>query len=182
MKKLLLPLFAAALAMSGCNLQNHFSFDQIEFDYPASWEVVGKDVDEDQMTIMLSVSDEDIRSIFIEVVKENPESIADADPEILAKYLCHRAHDIAETFIPDEADIEENPDDEGVIEYLPEDDETYHRAVATFHGTYEGGAYCSCVMSILYENLYTITAYVQGASMDEIDDIIEKCLRTVHEK
>ena len=37
-------------------------------------------------------------------------------------------------------------------------------------------------MSILYENLYTITAYVQGASMDEIDDIIEKCLRTVHEK
>ena len=64
MKKLLLPLFAAALAMSGCNLQNHFSFDQIEFDYPASWEVVGKDVDEDQMTIMLSVSDEDIRSIF----------------------------------------------------------------------------------------------------------------------
>lgn len=180
MKNLILPLLAAAALLVSCDSTSHFSFEEIEFDYPSSWTIKNQDTDDDTMAIMLEKPGDAIGYLFIEVFRENSAISDDEDPDVVGSYLAHVAHNIAEIFIPDEnVTLTDELEDEDDIYY--DTDNKPYEAIDFFEGTYYDSPYYGVVRSMIIDR-YRITAYAQAGSEKELDQYIDKVYTTVHFK
>ena len=177
MNNLLILLAAAALVVTGC--KNHFSFEDLEFDYPSDCTIDHHDPDGNTMAI--SISNPDGNSyIFIEVVEEDPEAVADPDPEILSAYLIDNAYQIMDIFVIGSENISLSApfskDDISV-----EGDDSDMEVYAFFDGTYKGGPYCGSLRATMLRN-YRITAVAQGTKEEDVDRLIDNIYLTAHIK
>ena len=177
MKKLFVILASAALVLTGCN--NQFSFEDLEFDYPSDCTIDHHDTDGNTMAI--SISNPDGNSyIFIEVIKENPDAVADPDPEILSAYLIDNAYQIMDIFVLGSENISLSAPfskDDMEVEGNDSDMEVY----AFFDGTYQGGPYYGSLRATMFHN-YRITAVAQGTKEEDVDRLIDKIYLTAHIK
>ena len=177
MKKVLIIIAAALLALTGC--KNHFSFEELEFDYPAGFTIDHNDTDGDTMAISISSPDGN-SYIFMEVFKEKPEAVEDPDPEILAAYLIDNAYQIMDIFVIGSENVHLSaPFSKDDIQV--EGDDADLEVYAFFDGTYQGSPYNGTLRATMFHN-YRITAVAQGLNEDDVDRLIDDLYLTAHIK
>ena len=181
MKKLFfLAAFAAVLFSCG---PKQLVMDELEFDYPSIYKVSHQDQDDDLFTALV---DDGINTsmdlIFLEVMREDPEELEGADPEILNAYLASNAYDLYEHWLPDEefklTKGVENEYDVTVGEApgsgLPE-------ASISISGVYYDETMYGFVYSTIVDGRYRVSAYGQASSETYLKTL-EDIFRSVHVK
>lgn len=181
MKKLL-SLLAIGLVAIACG-PKHWSYEDIELDYPSMYKVSHEDVDEDLVTIMI---DDDISSsidfIFFEITSEDPEEIDGADPEVLAAYLAHHAYRVVDIMKPDEKiSFSKDLESEDDIDAYQVDDGEQIEVKGTLEGIHYDEPFYGVVYSTVFDKRYRITAYAQ-ASKPEYLKTLEDIYHSVHLK
>lgn len=171
MKKLFFFAAFAALLLS-CG-PKQLEMGDVVFDYPGIYKVSNFDEDGDLVTATV---DDDIKTsmdyVFLEVMKEDSESLAEADPAILNAYLAGRAYEIYDIFLPDEKfQLTKGVEGEYEVEVNDVPGKDYPEASISIRGVYYDETMFGFVYSTILDGRYRVSAYGQASSEDYLDTL-----------
>lgn len=182
MRKALL-LAAAAVVLASCG-NKQYTWEDLVFDYPSLYKLnVPEDKDDDPDTHLFFIEDgleNSLEFIAIDIVKEDPGAIAEADPDVLAEYLSEKAFDNIKTIALDDEDyqlydktssleevsVRTNPET-GLLE-----------AFAYAKGRWEGDVFVEAYTTT-FDGRYTISMVAQSRSESYLKTLVD-IYRSVH--
>lgn len=108
MKRILI-LAAAALALCACG-SKQYTYEDLVFDYPSLYKVKMPTNDfntypDQHLFFLEDVSGSSMDLLAIEIIKEEPGSLEEADPDILSEYLAEKAFDDLKDWALDDEDF-----------------------------------------------------------------------------
>ena len=175
MKKLFLILSAAILALTACNSTKTVEFGDVRIPYDSSkYSVLDLEEDNDALTFLLLSKKEDAY-MYVEIVNEAEDQIAEADPNILQAYLVATVQDFANIWFTSDEDKQlSSPFDPSDLKFSEDNPLS---TVAYLDGTSFGEKFYGAVTSSMLGH-YKVTGTIQAQSKDQLNayfsDVLSK--------
>ena len=182
MKRFLL-LAAAAVVLASCG-SKQYTWEDLVFDYPSIYKLnVPEDKDGDPDTHLFFIEDgldNSLEFIAIDIVKEEPGAIAEADPDDLAEYLAEKTFDNIKMIALDDEDYElyDKTSSLEEVTFAPNPGSGVKEAHAYAKGRWEGNIFVEAYATT-FDGRYTISMVAQSRNESYMKTLID-IYRSVH--